>query len=70
MASRIRRLWIETDRRVPGRVDEMEARIAGADGDEDGLDELASIVVRRGGEARVADPEAMPTRTGIAAQLR
>ncbi len=34
------------------------------------LDELAEIVILRGGNALVVSPESMPTDTGIAAVLR
>lgn len=70
VAGRVRRLWVEQGRRLPGRVDLGSAEWAEGPGDEELLDELAGLVLRLGGEVHVASAEAMPTDTGAAAELR
>lgn len=71
IAGRVRRLWVERDARVPGRVDEMRAaRADAADPDEDALDGLVSLVLARGGEVHVCDEGGTPTGGAYCVQLR
>lgn len=69
VAGRVRRLWIRADQEVPGRVDENALRVVEARGDEDVLDELASLVLRRAGAVYAVDADAMPNRDEVAAEL-
>ncbi len=78
VGGRIRLLLTERGRRLWGRIDRTMGTVefvqeAGEDpGDHavELLDELAEIVILRGGNALVVSPESMPTDTGIAAVLR
>lgn len=71
LAGRVRRLWLEAEKRVPGRVDNGSARVVpSGDTDADVLEALASIVLGKGGDVIVAAPSRMPTATGVAAELR
>jgi len=71
IAGRVRRLWVERDARVPGRVDTMRAaRVDAEDPAEDALDGLASIVLARGGEVHATDEGATPTGGACCVQLR
>ncbi len=67
---RVHRLWIDAERSLPGRVDEETARVAPARGEDDLLDAMAAVVLRRGGEVRVVAPSLVPGGTGAAAELR
>lgn len=69
-AGRVRRLWLEEDRRLPGRVDPGLARVVEARGDEDALDELAALVLQRGGLVHLAAPADMPAPGETVAELR
>ena len=70
-AGRVRRLWLEARKRVPGGIDATTGRIVTAGSpDEDVLEALASIVLARSGEVIVAEPSRMPVTTGVAAELR
>ncbi len=78
LAGRIRLLLSERDRRVWGTLDRdtgaLEVLREGGDDPGDHavelLDELAEMVILRGGNALVLSPERMPTDTGAAAVLR
>ncbi|HUG36088.1 MAG TPA: hypothetical protein VML54_04005 [Candidatus Limnocylindrales bacterium] len=71
VAGRIHRLWLEAGRRIPGRVDVETGRWSEeAEADHDVLDDLAEIVLLRGGEVRIVERERMPTDTEVAAELR
>lgn len=71
IAGRVRRLWVERDARVPGRVDTMRAaRVDAEDPEEDALDGLVSIVLARGGEVHATDEGATPTGGAFCVQLR
>ncbi len=78
IAGRIRLLLTERDRRIWGTVDRGTGavEVLREGGDDPGnhavelLDELAEMVLRRGGRALVLSPERMPTDTGVAAVLR
>jgi hypothetical protein len=68
---RVRRLWLEAQKRVPGTIDAATGRIVAAgSADEDILEALASTVLARSGEVIVAEPSRMPVTTGVAAELR
>lgn len=71
VAGRIRRLWVEEDARVPGHLDEMRARrVDAGDPDEDALDALVALVLRRAGEVHVVGPGETPTGGAFCAELR
>ncbi len=71
---RVDTLLLEAGRRVPGEFDEASRRIDYADEDATGaddlLDELAEMVLRKGGDVLVAPPERMPTTVGAAGIYR
>lgn len=70
MAERGRRLWGRLDRET-GIIEFVQE--AGNDPGENAvelLDELAEVVILRGGNALVLSAEWMPTDTGVAAVLR
>lgn len=71
---RVDTLLLEAGRRVPGMFDDTKRRIDYADDDspgaEDLLDELAEMVLRKGGDVLVAPPERMPTTVGAAGIYR
>jgi len=68
IAGRIRRLWLEAGRELPGCVEAASGRIVASEGD-DALDSLAALVLARGGEVHVVEASSMPTSTGVAAEL-
>ena len=71
LRGRVRRLWLDAEKRVPGRIDDGSARVVPSDGpDADVLEALASIVLGKGGDVIVAEPSRMPAGTGVAAELR
>lgn len=70
VAGRVHRLWLAADAPRPGAVDPASGRILPGRGDDDVLDDLAALVIRHGGEVRVAPDDAVPTATGLAAELR
>lgn len=78
VGGRIRLLMTERGRRFWGRIDRSVGTVdfVRESGEDPGdhavelLDELAEIVILRGGNALVLSPERMPTDTGIAAVLR
>jgi hypothetical protein len=70
VSGRIRRLWVDLERRIPGHVDPGNGRISDAKGDEDVLDGLTTLVLRHGGDVTVLEPDAMPVTTGVAGELR
>ncbi|HYN42820.1 MAG TPA: hypothetical protein VE129_13640 [Thermoanaerobaculia bacterium] len=72
---RVRRLLIADGRPLFGRVDRTTGEVtlhAGQTGpqDDDVLDDLAEIVLARGGEVVVLDPPKMPDETAAAATFR
>jgi len=71
LAGLVRRLWVDADRTEPGHIDESTGEIAPAGGDEDVLDELAALVIRRAGDVYVV-PEAsrLPAHASLIAELR
>jgi len=71
LAGRVRRLWLDAEKRVPGRIDAGSVRvIPSADPDGDVLEALAAIVLGKGGDVIVVEPSGMPVTTGAAAELR
>ncbi|HBZ69789.1 MAG TPA: hypothetical protein DEP35_08680 [Deltaproteobacteria bacterium] len=70
LAGRVRRLWLDGDRALPGSVDPATGRAVPGAPDDDVLDALAEIVMSHGGEVRVLTSGALPSATGAAAELR
>lgn len=71
LAGRVRRLWLDAEKRVPGKIDAGSSRVVpSGDPDADVLEALASIVLGKGGDVIVAEPPRMPVTTGAAAELR
>lgn len=71
VAARVGTLLAEADRHVPGRIDpETGAITLGGSGVDDVLDDMAELVLAKGGEVVIVPAEHMPTRTGIAAIYR
>lgn len=71
---RIKTLLVEADRQIFGHIDEATGQIIPAETDQavvdDVLDDLAQIVIRRGGEAIIVPSDRMPTASGAAAIYR
>lgn len=70
VASRVRVLLLERGAQLPGVVDRDTGEIAEGPETADALDDLAEIVVAKGGEVFIVDDGALPTGTGLAAILR
>lgn len=74
VAGRVARLLIEADREVPGRIDAVTGDIEFGDLEDpridDVLDDLGTMVWKRGGEVVVVPAERMPSKTGAAAVYR
>lgn len=69
VAGRVRRLWLDAERHISGRIDRQTGRsIAGA-GDDDVLDSLAELVLASGGEVIPVPAAALPSTSGLAAEL-
>lgn len=73
-AGRVGRLLIEAERVVPGKLDRATGRIEHVDLDDadidDLLDEVAELVLGKGGSVVVVPSERMPSDTGLAAIYR
>jgi hypothetical protein len=73
-AGRVATLLIETDRLIPGRLDDATGRIESAGLSDpkvnDLLDDLGQLVGKMGGQVMVIPAERMPGRTGLAATYR
>lgn len=71
---RIETLLVEADRQLPGRLDSASGRIRSADGADpevdDLIDDVAELVLRRGGSVWVVPADRMPTDSGLAAIYR
>ena len=71
---RIATLMVEAQRQVPGKIDSVTGEISFDDLDQpdinDVLDDLAVLVLKKGGKVLVLASEHMPTATGAAAILR
>lgn len=74
VAGRVATLLIESDREIPGRVDEITGIIVIEDlanpDVNDVLDDLSSLTLKNGGKVVVFPAESMPVETGIAAIYR
>jgi hypothetical protein len=73
-AGRVGTLLVEANREVPGRIDRVSGRLVFDDlahpGVDDLLDDLAEIVLKKGGNAVVVPADRMPTKSGAAAIYR
>ncbi|MCW5963840.1 MAG: hypothetical protein KIT83_07370 [Bryobacterales bacterium] len=73
-ASRVDSLLVEADRRLPGRLENGSGGVTLLHLEDphvdDLLDDVAELVLSRGGKVTVISAEQMPTRTGIAATFR
>lgn len=72
--SRVETIFIEADRRIPGRLDQETGAVT-LDRLEDPqvddlLDDLAELVLRRGGQVLVVPASEMPASDGVAATFR
>ncbi|MDW7738866.1 MAG: hypothetical protein SCJ97_02250 [Bacillota bacterium] len=74
VAGRVATLLIESDREIPGRVDDITGDIELKKPDypdtDDILDDLSSLSLKNGGKVVVLPAESMPVETGIAAIYR
>jgi hypothetical protein len=71
IAGRIRRLWVEEEACVPGRIDAQSGLLHETkDPNDDALDALVAQVLARSGEVRVVDAGATPTGAPFCAELR
>ena len=72
--SRVGSLLVEADRRIPGLMETKTGRTTfGSSEDthvDDLLDDLAELVLRKGGSVVVVPAADMPTKTGVAASFR
>lgn len=69
LAGRVQRLWVDATRTLPGRLDSASGRCL-PDGENDVLDAIVELVLRKGGEVRPVEPRRLPSTTGVAAELR
>jgi hypothetical protein len=69
VAGRVRRLWLDAGRHIGGRIDRQTGRSLDGAGDDDVFDSLAEIVLSRGGEVIPVPAAALPSATGLAAEL-
>lgn len=72
---RVETLLVDAEKRVAGKIDREERRIDLLEDfsdpeAEDVLDDLAEMVLRRGGEVKIIPSQYMPTDTGIASIYR
>jgi hypothetical protein len=74
VAGRVATLLVEADRVIPGIVDRTSGAIAPSElaspHVDDMLDDLAELVLAKGGEVVVVPREGMPTDSGLAATYR
>ena len=72
--SRIESLFVESDRLIPGRLDQTTGITTLSSMEnpqvDDLLDDLAELVLNKGGKVVVAPSRHMPTTTGVAAIFR
>lgn len=68
-AGRVARAWIDAERHVARHVDTTTGRLVESFGDEDALEELAALVLRRGGSVQVR-PDGLGSPSGVLAELR
>jgi hypothetical protein len=74
VSGRVDTLLVEADREIPGHLDSLNGRIEFADIShpqaDDLIDDLAELVLNKGGQVVVVPGERMPTDTGAAAIYR
>jgi hypothetical protein len=74
VSGRVMTLLVEADRQIPGHLDSLNGQIEFADIDhpevDDLIDDLAELVLNKGGKVVVVPAERMPTATGAAAIYR
>jgi hypothetical protein len=74
VSGRVKTLLVDSDREVPGHIDAASGRIEfehiSQPHVDDLLDDLAEVVLDKGGEVVVVPPERMPVTTGAAAIYR
>jgi hypothetical protein len=74
VASRVATLLVEADRVIPGQVDRTTGSVRSAESSsvhlDDMLDDLAELVLAKGGEVVVVPSERMPSDSGLAAIYR
>jgi hypothetical protein len=72
--SRVGSLLVEAERRIPGHVDSTTGRITFGNAEDvqvdDLLDDVAELVLRKGGSVVVVPAADMPSETGVAAAFR
>ena len=72
--SRVGSLLVEAERRIPGHMDKTTGRITFGNPEDtqvdDLLDDLAELVLRKGGNVVVVPAADMPSKTGLAAAFR
>jgi hypothetical protein len=69
-AARIRRLWLDAERIVPGRIDPTRGGLQAGERDDDVLEELAALAIRQGAEVRVVSTSELRSESGAVAELR
>ena len=74
VSGRVMTLMVEADRVIPGHLDSLNGHIEFADIDhpqvDDLIDDLAELVLNKGGQVVVVPADRMPTATGAAAIYR
>ena len=74
VSGRVMTLLVEADREIPGHLDSLSGQIEFGDDDhpqvDDLIDDLAELVLNKGGQVVVVPAERMPTTTGAAAIYR
>ena len=74
VSGRVRTLLVDADREIPGHLDSVNGRIEFGDIShpqvDDLIDDLAELVLNKGGQVVVVPAERMPTATGAAAIYR
>jgi hypothetical protein len=74
VSGRVLRLLVEADRQIPGHLDSLNGHIEFGDIShpqvDDLIDDLAELVLNKGGQVVVVPAERMPTATGAAAIYR
>ena len=74
VSGRVAMLLIEADREIPGHINTATGHVESRDIShpqvDDLLDDLAELVLNKGGQVVVVPPERMPTETGAAAIYR
>ena len=72
--SRVGSLLVEAERRIPGHLDKTTGRITFGNLEDtqvdDLLDDVAELVLRKGGSVVVVPAADMPSQTGVAAAFR